>query len=152
MRDARQSRGPGLRYINPIETLTGTIDSQSGDRCMGGDLGDAVSREHEDDAALVQRCRAGDASAWPLLVSRYQRLVYAIVIRMGLDEHVAADVFQTVFEKLVPSCDAGMLSLTLPLWPSAVKPPPVQAFEVAAKAPGAAQVPAAASRANAQWR
>lgn len=57
--------------------------------------------DHADDATLVCRCRDGDAAAWPLLVTRYQRLVYAIVTRMGLDEHVAADVFQTVFEKLV---------------------------------------------------
>ncbi len=35
-----------------------------------------------------------------MLVARYQRLVYAIVTRMGLDEHTAADVFQTVFERL----------------------------------------------------
>jgi RNA polymerase sigma factor (sigma-70 family) len=55
----------------------------------------------DDDAALVRRCQAGDAAAWPALVARYQRLVYAIVTRMGLDEHVAADVFQSVFEKLL---------------------------------------------------
>jgi RNA polymerase sigma factor (sigma-70 family) len=54
-----------------------------------------------DDAALVERCRAGDAHAWRLLVGRYQRLVYAIVTRMGLDDHAAADVFQAVFEKLM---------------------------------------------------
>jgi RNA polymerase sigma factor (sigma-70 family) len=54
-----------------------------------------------DDAALVQRCRAGDATAWPLLVARYQRLVHTIVRRAGLDEQVAADVFQTVFLRLL---------------------------------------------------
>lgn len=61
----------------------------------------AVPEDPDDDATLVGRCREGDAEAWPLLVARYQRLVYAIVTRMGLDQHVAADVFQTVFEKLV---------------------------------------------------
>jgi RNA polymerase sigma factor (sigma-70 family) len=54
----------------------------------------------DDDAALVARCRAGDASAWTALVERYQRLVFAIVLRMGQDEHMAADVFQTVFARL----------------------------------------------------
>jgi RNA polymerase sigma factor (sigma-70 family) len=54
-----------------------------------------------DDAAVVARCRAGDAEAWALLVARYQRLVYAIATRMGLDSHMAADVFQTVFARLV---------------------------------------------------
>ena len=55
----------------------------------------------EDDAALVLRCRRGEGAAWAALVHRYQRLVYAIVRRFGLDEHTAADVFQTVFARLV---------------------------------------------------
>jgi len=55
----------------------------------------------EDDAALVDRCRRGDATAWAALVRRYQRLVYAVVMRAGFDEHGAADVFQTVFARLV---------------------------------------------------
>jgi len=55
----------------------------------------------EDDAALVARCRRGEAAAWEALVHRYQRLVYAIVRRAGQDEHAAADVFQTVFSRLV---------------------------------------------------
>ncbi|HEX6362213.1 MAG TPA: sigma-70 family RNA polymerase sigma factor [Albitalea sp.] len=54
-----------------------------------------------DDAALVARCIGGDATAWAALVHRYQRLVHAIPLRAGLDEHAAADVFQTVFERLV---------------------------------------------------
>ncbi len=49
---------------------------------------------------LVVGCRAGDNAAWAALVQRFQRLVYAVVCRMGLDEHHAADVFQTVFERL----------------------------------------------------
>jgi RNA polymerase sigma factor (sigma-70 family) len=53
-----------------------------------------------DDASLVARCIDGDDRAWAVLVQRYQRLVYAIVTRMGLDEHAAADVFQTVFSRL----------------------------------------------------
>ena len=52
-------------------------------------------------AGWVARCRAGDGSAWPLLVARYQRLVHAVVRRTGLDEHAAADVFQTVFTRLI---------------------------------------------------
>jgi RNA polymerase sigma factor (sigma-70 family) len=55
----------------------------------------------EDDASLVSRCNRGDNVAWRVLVQRYQRLVYSIVRRIGLDEHAAADVFQTVFARLV---------------------------------------------------
>jgi RNA polymerase sigma factor (sigma-70 family) len=57
--------------------------------------------DSEDDARLVARCRQGEAAAWALLVKRYQRLVYAVVRRMGLDDHAAADVFQTVFSRLI---------------------------------------------------
>lgn len=53
------------------------------------------------DGALIERCRQGDARAWAPLVRRYQRLVYTIVGRAGLDEHAAADVFQTVFSRLL---------------------------------------------------
>jgi len=56
---------------------------------------------HDDDAALVARCRKGDGAAWAELVRRYQRLVYAVVMRAGFDEHGAADVFQTVFARLL---------------------------------------------------
>jgi RNA polymerase sigma factor (sigma-70 family) len=55
----------------------------------------------DDDATLVARCRAGDGRAWEALVKRYQRLVYTVVGRVGLDTHAAADVFQTVFTRLV---------------------------------------------------
>lgn len=55
----------------------------------------------EDDATLVASCRRGEEAAWAALVRRYQRLVYAIVQRTGLDAHAAADVFQTVFSRLV---------------------------------------------------
>ena len=60
-----------------------------------------LARLGAEDAALVARCRSGDGAAWTALVKRHQRLVYAIVMRVGLDEHSAADVFQTVFSRLV---------------------------------------------------
>lgn len=59
------------------------------------------SAPKEEDAALVARCLRGESAAWAALVQRYQRLVYAIVLRIGLDEHGAADVFQTVFTRLI---------------------------------------------------
>ncbi len=54
-----------------------------------------------DDAQLAARCKQGEAAAWRVLVQRYQRLVYAVARRGGLDEHGAADVFQTVFTRLL---------------------------------------------------
>ena len=61
----------------------------------------APETANDDDATLVARCRQGDATAWAALVKKYQRLVYAVVTRIGFDQHGAADVFQTVFARLV---------------------------------------------------
>ena len=54
----------------------------------------------DDDSALLSRCLEGDSAGWELLVRRYQRLVFAIVTRMGLSHETAEDVFQTVFARL----------------------------------------------------
>ena len=55
--------------------------------------------------ALVQACRSGDPLAWEALIRRYQRLVYSIPYRAGLDQDRSAEVFQRVFEKLVKHLD-----------------------------------------------
>lgn len=52
------------------------------------------------DQQLILACRRGDQTAWELLVTRYQRLLYTIPRRAGLDEDQAADVFQEVFTTL----------------------------------------------------
>ena len=61
----------------------------------------AATLDEPSDAALVARCRAGDAAGWAALVRRYQRLVYTVPRRAGLSEAEAADVFQTAFARLV---------------------------------------------------
>ena len=58
------------------------------------------------DAELVKRCRQGDQAAWDALVDRYQRLIFAIPRRAGLNEEQAADVFQEVFLTLVEKIEA----------------------------------------------
>jgi RNA polymerase sigma factor (sigma-70 family) len=59
----------------------------------------------DDNAALLRACRAGDHEAWETLVRRYQRLIYAIPRRAGLDEDQAAEVFQRVCIALFKSLD-----------------------------------------------
>lgn len=51
----------------------------------------------DSDLQLVLRCRRGDQLAWEKLIRRYQRLIYAIPLRAGLDEDHAAEIFQDVF-------------------------------------------------------
>ena len=59
----------------------------------------------ETDADLVRACRRGDETAWERLVSRYQRLLYAIPRRAGLSEDRSAEVFQEVFLTLFQKLD-----------------------------------------------
>ncbi|MEO8574934.1 MAG: sigma-70 family RNA polymerase sigma factor [Pyrinomonadaceae bacterium] len=64
----------------------------------------ATSLERSD-AELVRDCRRGYQSAWDDLVARYQRLIFAIPRRAGLNEEQAADVFQEVFLTLFEKLD-----------------------------------------------
>src|SRR5687768_8885219 len=59
-----------------------------------------------DDAALIRACQQGDAAAWDTLVTRYERLIFTIARRSGLDSEEAADVYQHVFTRLVERIDA----------------------------------------------
>ena len=52
----------------------------------------------DNDAELLERCRAGDQAAWAKLVERYSRYVYAIVVRgFRFADEEAEDAFQDVF-------------------------------------------------------
>lgn len=57
------------------------------------------------DEQLISACRRGDESAWEALVKRYQRLIYSIPRRAGLDEFSSTEVFQNVFASLVQRLD-----------------------------------------------
>ena len=67
-----------------------------------------------DDQALIAACVAGDRNAWAALVERYERLIYSIPLRYGLNEGEAADIFQDVclilMEKLDTLRDENRLS------------------------------------------
>ncbi len=76
----------------------------------------AAPQDRNEDAELAAACRDGDAKAWRRLVQRHQRLVYAVVSRIGLDEHSAADVFQTVFERLFDHLPRIADPSRLPAW------------------------------------
>jgi RNA polymerase sigma factor (sigma-70 family) len=49
------------------------------------------------DKELLIACRRGDESSWHALIDRYQRLIYTIPRRAGLNEDQASEVFQEVF-------------------------------------------------------
>jgi RNA polymerase sigma factor (sigma-70 family) len=68
------------------------------------------------DESLVQACRSGDGAAWGALVARYQRLVYAIPRKIGLDEQACDDVFQHVFVRLLEHLDRIENPARLGVW------------------------------------
>jgi RNA polymerase sigma factor (sigma-70 family) len=57
------------------------------------------------DADLIRDCRRGDQTSWDELVARYQRLIYTVPRRAGLNDEQAADVFQEVFLTLFEKLD-----------------------------------------------
>ena len=58
------------------------------------------------DAEILNRCRDGDDAAWQALVTRYERLVFSIPLRLGLSHDDATEVFQQSFATLLTSIDA----------------------------------------------
>lgn len=61
---------------------------------------DSLNSMQATDKELLISCRQGNESAWAALVDRYQRLVYAVPRRAGLNEDQASEVFQEVFVTL----------------------------------------------------
>ena len=57
------------------------------------------------DKELLLACRNGDESSWEALVDRYQRLIYTIPRRAGLNQDQASEVFQDVFVTLLEKLD-----------------------------------------------
>lgn len=70
----------------------------------------------QSDEQLLAACKRGDEGAWEALVLRYQRLIYAIPRRAGLDEDAAAEIFQDVFTTLLESIEAIEQPSRLQAW------------------------------------
>lgn len=87
MHDSLPSEAPDADALLPADPFTGVAGSVPSD------------------ADLVARCRAGEAAAWSLLVRRYQRLVFTVPRRAGLDSDDAADVFQHTLTRLYEHLD-----------------------------------------------
>jgi RNA polymerase sigma factor (sigma-70 family) len=68
------------------------------------------------DEQLLAACRRGDEGAWEEMVLRYQRLIYAIPRRAGLDEDAASEIFQDVFAALIESIDTIEQPSRLQAW------------------------------------
>ncbi len=72
------------------------------------------------DAKLVRRCIAGDQDAWKQLVSRYQRLIYSVAIKICRDPEIATDILQQVFLELYQRLHELKNATSLAAWVSTV--------------------------------
>jgi len=68
------------------------------------------------DAALVERCRAGDEVAYRALVERYQKKAYWIAYDMLGDKEEALDVAQEAFVRVFRSIDRFDTSRKFTTW------------------------------------
>ena len=66
----------------------------------GADAATRTAREEQDERALLERCRAGDDSAFADLVDLHKNLVYGLVSRMVADRSRVDDLAQEVFLKV----------------------------------------------------
>lgn len=80
----------------------------------------ANTASYDEDRDLLDACRAGREDAWASLVTKYERLIYAIPLRMGLTHDDADEVFQDTFAALAQSLDAIRDGRRLAGWLSTV--------------------------------
>jgi RNA polymerase sigma factor (sigma-70 family) len=59
-----------------------------------------VDVAQRDDRRLIAECLAGEQASWETLISRYERLIYSIPLKLRLSQDDAADIFQSVCLKL----------------------------------------------------
>jgi RNA polymerase sigma factor (sigma-70 family) len=68
------------------------------------------------DRELVAACLSGDEQAWSELIDRYNRLIFSIPLKQGLDRDEAADIFQAVCLDLVAELPRLRDPQALPAW------------------------------------
>lgn len=76
----------------------------------------SIDEERICDEQLLVGCRQGSAESWDLLVRRYQRLVYSVAMRTGLNAADSADVTQSTFIALLESLDRVRDNERVPAW------------------------------------
>ena len=74
--------------------------------------GRASRTDHE----LVAACLRGDETAWHDLIDRYNRLIYSVPLKLGLDRDEATDIFQAVCLDLVTELPRLRDPQALPAW------------------------------------
>ncbi len=100
----RAAGGADLRPPPPKRAATGSLDGQARASIGEADPGESDgSQERTDvsDEALMVRVQGGDLTSLQELMLRHQRALYGFLARYTGDRHLAEDLFQDCFVRLV---------------------------------------------------
>jgi len=75
-----------------------------------------ASLGRRNDRELVAACLSSDEQAWSELIDRYNRLIFSIPLKQGLNRDEAADIFQAVCLDLVAELPRLRDPQALPAW------------------------------------
>jgi len=75
-----------------------------------------ASLGRRNDRELVTACLSSDEQAWSELIDRYNRLIFSIPLKQGLNRDEAADIFQAVCLDLVAELPRLRDPQALPAW------------------------------------
>ena len=75
-----------------------------------------LGRDSRTDHELVAACLSGDQTAWHDLIDRYNRLIFSVALKLGLDRDEATDIFQSVCLDLVAELPRLRDPQALPAW------------------------------------
>lgn len=75
-----------------------------------------LGRDSRTDHELVAACLSGDQTAWHDLIDRYNRLIFSVALKLGLDRDEATDIFQSVCLDLVAELPQLRDPQALPAW------------------------------------
>ena len=75
-----------------------------------------LGRDSRTDHELVAACLRGDETAWHDLIDRYNRLIFSVAFKLGLDRDEATDIFQSVCLDLVAELPRLRDPQALPAW------------------------------------
>ncbi|MFL5578145.1 MAG: RNA polymerase sigma factor [Gemmatimonadaceae bacterium] len=106
-RGARRDRDRGADVHRGVPALPAVVEDDAGPRADEA-IADAAGTDHAappDEAALVERARAGDASAFDELVRRYMARAFRIAYRLLGHREDAEDLVQDAFVRALEKID-----------------------------------------------
>jgi RNA polymerase sigma-70 factor (ECF subfamily) len=95
-----RSRNNGSQFFPELQVRSNTVPVEVTDQIERAEPAGATSDLHAtEDAALVAAAKNGEATAFAMLVERYDRRIFSVVRRMTRNREDAEDIVQQSFQK-----------------------------------------------------